>query len=60
MCASAIEQSRFRRIITGANNNNTDTSIIVEKILKKDNCKKNVLKDECSKIINDFFIDKRK
>lgn len=60
MCASAIEQSRFKRIITGANNNNTDTSIIVEKILKKDNWQKDVLKDECSKIINDFFIGKRK
>lgn len=64
MCASAINQSRISKVVYGTIPDNVNYSLI-EEIL---NDKKygqpveivgNVLKDECSKIIKDFFQKKR-
>ncbi len=59
MCASAIEQSRIKRIITGAVNNNLETRNISFDILKKINWVKNCCSEECSNLINIFFYNKR-
>ena len=60
MCASAIEQSRIKKIVTGANNYNDNYNKITKEILKSINWNKNILHKECSKLINDFFSKKRK
>ena len=59
MCASAIEQSRIRRIVTGAQNNNEQTKLVTEQILKNRSWKKQVLEEECTELINEFFKSKR-
>lgn len=59
MCASAIEQSRIQRIITGAPNKNIETKDMSEKILKNIEWKKNVKDNQCIEIINKFFKTKR-
>lgn len=59
MCASAIEQSRIKRIVTGAVNNNLETRQISCDILKKINWVKNCCAEECSNLINIFFNNKR-
>lgn len=60
MCASAIEQSRIKKIVTGANNYNDNYNKITKEILKSINWNKSILHKECSKLINDFFSKKRK
>jgi tRNA(adenine34) deaminase len=59
MCASAIEQARIKRIITGAVNKNKETRQISEVILTERENKKEVLEDECSNLLNEFFKNKR-
>lgn len=59
MCASAIEQSRIKRLITGAVNNNFETSNISSAILKNKEWNKCVQQELCTKLINDFFKNKR-
>lgn len=59
MCASAIEQARIKRIITGAVNKNKETRQISEVILAERENKKEVLEDECSNLLNEFFKNKR-
>ena len=59
MCASAIEQARIKRIITGAVNKNKETRQISEVILAEKENKKEVLEDECSNLLNEFFKNKR-
>ena len=59
MCASAIEQARIGRLITGAVNNNKETSEISNQILKERKWRREVLNKECSEQINNFFKNKR-
>jgi tRNA(Arg) A34 adenosine deaminase TadA len=59
MCASAIEQSRIKRIITGAVNKNNETARISEDILAGKEWKREVKNTECTEIINNFFKNKR-
>ena len=59
MCASAIEQSRIKRIITGAVNNNNETNNISSEILKNREWTKGIQKDLCKKMLNEFFKNKR-
>jgi len=59
MCASAIEQDRIKRIVTGAVNKNEDTKQISETILKGKEIKKGVKEKECTSLINNFFKNKR-
>lgn len=63
MCASAINQSRISKVVIGADNyNNSD---IVDKILlDKSNgtdivIVHNILKDDCGKLLKQFFTKKR-
>ena len=59
MCASAIEQARIKRIITGAVNKNKETAKISENILKEKEWKKEIAVEKCTTIINEFFKKKR-
>ena len=59
MCASAIEQSRVKRIITGAVNKNIQSKEITDQILKDKKITSNVKEEECTKVLNDFFKKKR-
>ncbi len=59
MCASAIEQARIKRIITGAVNKNNETNNISSVILKNKEWTKGVQKELCTKLLNDFFKNKR-
>ena len=59
MCASAIEQARIKRIITGAVNKNKETAKISENILKEKEWKKEIAVEKSTTIINEFFKKKR-
>jgi len=59
MCASAIEQSRIRRIITGAVNKNFKTRKITEEILKNREKVSRIKEKECTKLLEEFFKGKR-
>ena len=59
MCASAIEQARIGRIITGAVNKNKEAADISSAILANKEWKKEVNKEKCTELINDFFRNKR-
>ena len=59
MCASAIEQARIKRIITGAVNKNIETSKISLEILKNKNWTHSVQEKECIELLNKFFKLKR-
>ena len=59
MCASAIEQSRIKRIVTGAVNKNNETARISEDILVGKEWKREVKNIDCTEIINNFFKNKR-
>ena len=59
MCASAIEQARIKRIITGAVNKNKETAKISENILEEKEWKKEIAVEKCTTIINEFFKKKR-
>lgn len=59
MCASAIEQARIKRIITGAVNKNIETSQISNEILKGKEWKREVKTTKCTSLINNFFKNKR-
>lgn len=59
MCASAIEQSRIKRVITGAVNKNNDTNKISSQILQNKCWTKGVQEEECTKMLNEFFKLKR-
>lgn len=59
MCASAIEQSRIRRIITGAVNKNNQTRKITNEILKEKECISKIEEKKCTEIIKVFFEKKR-
>ena len=59
MCASAIEQSRVKRIITGAVNKNIQSKEITDRIIKDKKITRNVKEEECTKVLNDFFKKKR-
>ena len=65
MCASAIQQSRIKRVVYGCSSNNIENTIIINKILQN-NCYNHsvdicngVLQEECSTIIKNFFKSKR-
>lgn len=59
MCASSIEQSRIKRIITGAVNKNIETNKISSDILKNKDWTKGIQEEECTELLNDFFKLKR-
>lgn len=65
MCASAIQQSRFKRLVYGCKSNIADNYDIICKILQNKNYNHKVIVDglvlekKCSKIIKDFFKSKR-
>ena len=59
MCASAIEQSRIKRIITGAVNKNNESNKISSRILINKDWTKSVHEEECTKMLNEFFKLKR-
>ena len=66
MCASAIVQSRIKRLVIGAPTKDKNTKFICDKIFEGNNTSpkieviENILEDECKKIISDFFEKKRK
>lgn len=66
MCASAIQQSRIKRLVYGCSSNNIDNEKIIHLILQNPKYNhsveitKNVLEKESSKILKDFFKQKRK
>lgn len=66
MCASAIQQSRIKRLVYGCSSNNEENEKIINLILKNSKYNhsveltKNILEKQCSKIIKDFFKQKRK
>jgi len=59
MCASAIEQARIKKIITGAVNKNKTAKELTEIILKEKEWKTRVKDRECTEIINRFFKKRR-
>ena len=59
MCASAIEQSRVRRIITGAVNKNIQMKEVTDQILKEKRITTNIKEQECTGLLNEFFKKKR-
>lgn len=59
MCASAIEQARVRRIITGAVNKNIQSKDIADQILKEKKVTRKVKEEECTQVLNEFFKNKR-
>ena len=56
MCTGAIIQSRISRVVYGTNN---EAFGYLSKLKLKIDIKSGVLKEECSKILSDFFKDKR-
>lgn len=59
MCASAIEQSRIKRIVTGSVNKNNQTKEITDNILKEKEHINKVKEKECTDLMNEFFKKKR-
>ncbi len=61
MCASAIAQSRIKRLVIGATSNDQTQNKISRKILKeaKIEIRKNVLNNESEELLKEFFINKR-
>ena len=65
MCASAIQQSRIKRLVYGCSSNNSENEKIINLILQnskynhKVEITKNILEQQCSKIVKDFFKQKR-
>ena len=59
MCASAIEQSRIKKVITGAPNKNEETKKISQEILRKTEMHQGMMEKECTNLINEFFKKKR-
>lgn len=65
MCAGAIQQSRIKRLVYGCKSNISENRKILEQILLNNKFNHQVLVDngilenECSKIIKDFFVNKR-
>lgn len=65
MCASAIQQSRIKKVYIGTKSNSKNNNQIVKKIFNNNDInpivKYEILNDlECSKILSDFFLKKRK
>ena len=56
MCTGAIIQSRISRVVYGTNN---EAFGYLSKLKLKIDIKSGVLEEECSKILSDFFKDKR-
>lgn len=65
MCASAIQQARINKIVYGASSKNIKNNQIVEKIFKEADANApveiiaNILKDDCEKLVSNFFKKKR-
>lgn len=64
MCASAINQSRVRRVICGTIPNDADYSLLVQilsdkKYGKPVNILTDVLEDKCAELLKTFFKEKR-
>ena len=65
MCASAIQQSRISRLIYGASSKNQDNFSIISTIFNNSwanasvSMTKNVLSNECSCLLQNFFEKKR-
>ena len=59
MCASAIEQARIKRVITGAINKNEESRKITNEILKKREREFEVRKEESTILLDAFFKEKR-
>ncbi len=59
MCASAIEQSRIKRIYTSASNNNDNLSEITNKLLGNIEWYKDIDSYKSEKLLKDFFKRKR-
>ena len=66
MCASAILQSRISRIVIGAPTKDNKNKKIVDLLFEKESNKplieitENILEDECSKLLKEFFKEQRK
>ncbi len=66
MCASAIMQSRIKRLVIGAPSHDLKTKKIVNLILKEEDnknrleIKENVLESKCSMLLKEFFKEQRK
>lgn len=59
MCASAIEQARIKRIITGTENKKDENKAIITQILKNKERKNGVKEKEAKEILENFFKEKR-
>lgn len=62
MCCGAIIQSRIKKIVYGAKNDNFGSVESVDSLLNKYNIeiKNGILEEKCKKIITEFFNKKRK
>lgn len=66
MCASAIIQSRIKKIVIGASTNDLKTKKIVLEILEGNNTsprveyKEGILESDCQNLLSDFFKEQRK
>ena len=66
MCASAIVQSRIKKIVIGASTTDEKNKKIVDLIFEGNNTSpkievvENILEDECKNILSEFFKEKRK
>ena len=66
MCASAILQSRISRIVIGAPTSDTKNKKIVDLLFEVESDKpmisitENILSDECSNLLKEFFKEQRK
>lgn len=66
MCASAIQQSRIRKVYYGVSTTDPKEKEIVEKIFSGNNSETTVelegkiLEEECQKLLQDFFKNRRK
>lgn len=65
MCASAIQQARIKTVIYGARSDMKENSQITSQIFLSTNannkveCCGQILEDQCSKLLKDFFAQKR-
>mgnify|MGYP004526830447 CR=1 FL=1 len=63
MCASAISQSRIRKVVYGANNDNVDKELICAIFNAKNSniveISGGILENTCGKLLKDFFSEKR-
>ncbi len=59
MCASAIEQSRIKKVYYGTSRKDENNKKIINNILKNIDIQENIYVEECAKLLSDFFKNRR-